>query len=99
MSSRYLPTEFAPLLLILGGCHPDSTRHSQSIEGTVQVLGIEGGCWVIETAEGRVQPLGLPTAFQREGLAVRATVTDPENVLTSCQVGVPKQIQTIEVRK
>jgi len=86
----------APLLLAMGACQQTEV---QRIEGTVHLLNIEGGCWVIETAEGRVQPLDLPQQYQREGLAVAARVRDVKDVLTSCQAGTLKQIEKIEERK
>jgi hypothetical protein len=99
MKHNYLPAEFAPLMLILSGCHPDAVNDAERIDGTVRLLNVEGGCWIIDTNEGRVQPLDLPAEFRREGLAVVVTLSDVKDVVTSCQAGVLKHIETIEERK
>ncbi|HTU64530.1 MAG TPA: hypothetical protein VMF52_01155 [Steroidobacteraceae bacterium] len=98
--------EFAPLLMILSGCHPDvpakparvvsPDQSVQRIIGTMHLLWIEGGCWVIETNTGRIQPLGLPEEFKLEGLVVRATVREARNVMTACQVGALRQVESME---
>lgn len=39
--------------------------------GTVRFVDVEGGCWVIETADRRLQPLDLPEEFMVDDLRVR----------------------------
>lgn len=61
----------------------------------VRQLGIEGGCWALETPAGRVQPLDLPAEFRRDGQRVLVVLEDAPGIMTTCQAGAPKRVLSI----
>ena len=69
-----------------------------AVEGTVRHLDVEGGCWVIETAQERVQPADLPERFRVDGLAVRVKLRDAPDLVSICQVGPLKYVDAVMVR-
>lgn len=94
-----------PILIALAACTshepgaPSLARSGETaeVEGTVRHVGVEGGCWIIETAQGRVQPVDLPERFRVDGLAVRVTLRDAPDRMSSCQVGTLKHVDAIAV--
>jgi hypothetical protein len=79
---------------------PEMARSGETpgVEGTVRHVGVEGGCWVIETAQGRVQPVDLPESFRVDGMAVRVTLRDAPDMMSVCQVGPLKHVDAITAR-
>lgn len=58
------------------------------IEGTVEYVGVEGGCWLIRGDDGTpYEPLGLPREFAEHGTRVLVVFSFPENMASICQVG------------
>lgn len=102
MKDQIVPTAAVALavLLLMTGCQlldsgeSLSTDESLSTEGTVRHLEIEGGCWAIETAGERYEPLNLPTDLREDGLRIRFEAEVLPDVATFCQVG-----PAIEVRE
>jgi len=92
-----------PILIALAACTshkpgaPALARSGETaeVEGTVRLVEIEGGCWIIETAQGRVQPVDLPERFRVDGLAVRVTLRDAPDTMSICQVGPLKHVEAI----
>jgi hypothetical protein len=95
-----------PILMALAACTadqpgaPTSARSGEpaAVEGTVRHVDVEGGCWIIETAQGRVQPVDLPERFRVDGLAVRVTLRDAPDLVSSCQVGPLKYVDAVTAR-
>lgn len=66
-------------------------------EGTVSHVAVEGGCWVIEDADGtRYEPLVLGSAYKVEGTRVRATLRPRPEMASVCQTGQIVEIVEIE---
>jgi hypothetical protein len=65
--------------------------------GTVRFVGIEGGCWALETDAGTYQPTSLPSGFQRDGLHVRLVVRGTR-LSSFCQIAQVVAVDTIEAR-
>jgi hypothetical protein len=92
-----------PLLIAIAACTadkpgaPEAARSGETpeVEGIVRHVGVEGGCWIIETAQGRVQPVDLPERFRVDGLAVRVTLRDAPDVMSICQVGTLKHVDAV----
>ncbi len=82
------------VLLLTTGCQLPDSGESLSTEGTVRHLEVEGGCWAIETAGERYEPLNLPTDLREDGLRIRFEAEVLPDVATFCQVG-----PAIEVRE
>ncbi|WP_129649403.1 hypothetical protein [Peristeroidobacter agariperforans] len=102
-----LPREaIAPILIALAACTagtpdaPISARSGQPtvVDGTVRYVAVEGGCWIIETAHERVQPVDLPERFRVDGKAVRVTLRDAPDMMSVCQVGPLKHVETMTAR-
>jgi hypothetical protein len=95
-----------PILIAIAACTadkpgaPSSARSGETaeVEGTVRHVAVEGGCWIIETAQGRVQPVDLPERFRVEGLAVRVTLRDAPDIVSVCQVGTLKHLDAVTAR-
>ena len=81
----------------------DVSPHRAAGEGTLagEVLGtvryepVEGGCWWIDLGRRRVEPIGLPTEFRRDGLTVAVRLEDAPDLASTCQVGELKKIASI----
>ena len=95
-----------PILIAIASCTadkpgaPSSARSGESaeVEGIVRHVAVEGGCWTIETAQGRVQPVELPERFRVDGMAVRVTLRDAPDVMSVCQLGPLKHLEAINPR-
>lgn len=64
------------------------------VTGTVRLRGIEGGCWVVETAGAPsriLEPIGLPEALRKDGQRVTLRVR-PFDGGTICMVGRPVEV-------
>lgn len=67
-------------------------------DGTVRHIEVEGGCWVIEAADGtRYEPLVLESAYQREGARVRARLQPRPEMMSVCQTGQMVDVLGIEL--
>lgn len=64
-------------------------------QGTIRFVDIEGGCWLIEAASERIQPLDLSREFMIDGLSVVFAVRDAPGVLTTCQAGIPMYVHSM----
>ena len=53
---------------------------------TVRFLGIEGGCWALETPAGTYEPTSLPAQFRRDGQRVYVVVRGTR-LASVCQIG------------
>jgi hypothetical protein len=90
------------MMMGLCACDPRSGATSQEPgrqDATVRFVQVETGCWVLETAEGRVQPVSLPEAFRRDGLAVEVVLRDAPDMMSACQVGPLKHVDHIAERR
>jgi hypothetical protein len=95
-----------PILIAIAACSadkpdaPTSARSGETaeVDGTVRKVDVEGGCWIIETSHGRVQPIDLAERYRVDGLAVRVTLRDAPDMMSVCQVGALKHVDAIAVR-
>jgi hypothetical protein len=70
-----------------------------AVDGVVQYVALEGGCWLIRATEGSLfLPMQLPTAFQRDGMAVSAELLPRDDVATICMIGTTVEILSIRAR-
>jgi hypothetical protein len=68
-----------------------------TIEGVVTKVPVEGGCWVIKTADGtQYEPTVLVEDLRVEGEKVRAVVVPRPNMTSVCMVGPMVEIVRIE---
>jgi hypothetical protein len=65
---------------------------------TVRFVDVEAGCWVLETASGRVQPVELAEEFRIDGLEVTVVLRDAPDMMSLCQVGPLKTVESIARR-
>lgn len=69
-----------------------------SLDGVVQFVDVEGGCWRIHGNNGvNYEPTNLPKDFQEDGLAVRFTAKEREDLVSTCQVG--RIIELIRIKR
>lgn len=64
-------------------------------EGVVRFIQVEGGCWAIDTADERLEPIGLPEEFRVDGLAISFTEEARPELASVCQVGRVIEIESI----
>ncbi|KPJ61703.1 MAG: hypothetical protein AMJ46_00285 [Latescibacteria bacterium DG_63] len=68
------------------------------MEGTVQFLDIEGGCWRIAGNDGvNYEPINLPEEFKEDGLAVRFKVKYRDDLVSICMVG--RIVELLSIRR
>ena len=102
-----LPTGFLWALLITAGAcrqpaaveEPVTPPDAVIVDGTVRFIAIEGGCWAISVgAQTQYEARGLPDAFKRSGLAVRAAVREPAQWGSYCMIGPVVDVLWIRAR-
>jgi len=65
--------------------------------GTVRYIGVEGGCWLIQTdAVTAYEPVNLPSNFKIDGLGVRFAAGPSEHG-SFCMVGRTVELDSIRV--
>ena len=93
---------FVVLLLLVSastGCNLSGDDQTFAVNGTVQFLEVEGGCWsILGTDSARYEPIKLPTEFRQDGLAVRAILTLRRDLVSVCQIGRIVEIVNISRR-
>ena|SRR5688572_7397190 len=90
---------FAAVLATAACDHPVPPAGNAIVsEGVVRFIDLEGGCWLIESPGERVQPIDLPREFRIDGLRVEFSVRDAPDVVTACQLGMPKYLSSIRRR-
>lgn len=73
-------------------------RKPVQFSGTVHHLPVEGGVYVIRTADGtQYRPNELPEEYRSEGLAVEVKALEHDDVLTKDMAG--QGIDLVEIRK
>ena len=85
MRHRFLGAAFAVLLLVPAAC--DLTDPDIDADGVVRFIQVEGGCWVIDSGDQRLEPINLSAEFQVDGLAVTFEATRRTDLASICQVG------------
>jgi hypothetical protein len=81
-------------LLSIGACGDEETGW---IEGIVEFVEVEGGCWQIEGNDGvSYEPINLPLEFQEHGLAVLFSAKHRGDLASTCMVG--KIVEILEIR-
>ena len=89
----------AALVAACGSQAPSSTAKPVTGEpATVRFVQIETGCWVLETKAGRVQPIELPESYRVDGLEVDVVLRDAPAMMSVCQVGPLKTVESIAKR-
>lgn len=68
------------------------------IDATVRFMEIEGGCWVLATADGRYEPVDLPASFRVDGKAVRVRLRAASELVTICMTGPLVHVDSISAR-
>jgi len=77
----------------------DSPSANAGVDAVVHYVNLEGGCWTITVDPNHVyQPLSLPAAFQKDGLAVRVDFKQRPDMASFCMVGPLIQILSISPR-
>ncbi len=99
MQTRLLPALLSMMAATACSVAPPETAADPGAAAqaaVVRYLGVEGGCWVLETPSGKVQPLELPAPLRRDGQRVVVVLADAPDVMTTCQAGPVKRIVSIK---
>ncbi len=75
---------------------PSRSSSSISVVGTIQFVNVEGGCYRLETPNGRSFEL-LGKFPKQNGLQVKVRGKLLQDVATICQVGQPLQVESVQV--
>ena len=62
-------------------------------DATIRYLPIEGGCWAVDVAGTRYEPVNLGSSFQVDGLRVRVVLHEEPGLMSVCMFG---QIVTLD---
>ncbi len=67
------------------------------VEGTVEFVDVEGGCWRIRANDGTsYEPMDLPREFAEDGIRVWVVFSFPKDLGSICQVGRLAEVEDIE---
>jgi hypothetical protein len=78
-----------------GATRPLAAGEILAGNATVRFVSIEGGCWALETAIGRYEPVALPAAYRTDGRAVYVVLRAAPPVSTTCMIAPLVVIDTI----
>jgi hypothetical protein len=82
----------------IGPASPLQVGQVLATDATVRFVDMEGGCWALDTPQGRYEPLELPTAYKRDGLAVAVVLRGPAGGATICQMAPLALVDSIRTR-
>jgi hypothetical protein len=71
---------------------------ANEVDGTVEFVELEGGCWAIKVGDVYNQPTNLSSEFQQDGLAVRVRLERQENMASICMIGPIVRVVSIRLR-
>ena len=88
-------------LILSLGCHKMGALQSDEIRvtGTVQRIGVEGGCWVLEASDGtryELRPAQAPPEVLRDGARAVLVLKKRIDLMSICQVGQIVDVQRVE---
>ncbi len=94
--ARFLFLAVASLAAL--SCIPTENRPELvSITGTVRQVDVDGGCWCIQSAEGKLFEItNLPDEYRSNGLAIRARIAIRQDLASTCMVGEIADVVVIE---
>jgi len=75
---------------------PARSSSSISVVGTIQFVNVEGGCYRLETANGRSFEL-VGKFPKKDGLQVKVRGKLLQDAATICQVGQPLRVESVQV--
>jgi hypothetical protein len=86
-------------LLVLVACGAGDRRESViTTAGTIEFQDVEGGAWLVRTAEGTAyRPLNLPAEFERVGARVEVRLVERRDVVGIPLPGVPADLLGISL--
>jgi hypothetical protein len=87
MGMRIRALSFAVLAVLATGTSCGITTPDLDDVGTVELIDIEGGCWVIQTSDAVYEPINLPSEMRTDGLSVSFEATERDDLASICQVG------------
>ena len=78
----------ACFMICLGVCSCFDEDETVTLEGIVQFVEVEGGCWRIAGDDGAsYEPINLSEEFQEDGLRVRFRAKYRTDLVSRCMVG------------
>jgi hypothetical protein len=80
-----------------GGKEEMAPRQESEILATVRFNPVEGGCWILESSSGAMEPTTLDEPFRKENLRVAIRVTPLPSAATICQAGRVVRIDSIRI--
>ena len=104
-ATRTARVTLLPLLLLATGtvsrCElsTDSSTGELHLAGTVRFLESEGGCWRLESDDGRryeLDPAQAPPAVLRDGARVRLLAQPSEDPRGVCRSAMPVDVRRVE---
>lgn len=67
-------------------------------DAVVRYVGLEGGCWSLDTPQGSYGPAGLPTQYRVDGLPVYVVMRADTGVISLCMMGPLVSLDSIRAR-
>ncbi len=56
-------------------------------EGVVRFVDVEGGCWVIDVGQARLEPINLPEELRVDGIRIVFEAEERQDLVSTCQLG------------
>jgi len=73
-------------------------RDFRTLDATVRYVGVEGGCWLLETPDQRFN-VQLDPSFQVNGAQVTAVVEPLPDAISICQIGPMARVERITFKR
>jgi hypothetical protein len=69
----------------------------RKVAGTIRLLDVEDGCWVIDIGDRRLEAINLDARYKVDGLPVSAAVRAENDRTTICAVG--QMVSIVDISK
>jgi hypothetical protein len=91
-----LLTLFAVVIAVVAYMGGIAVRHRyfRTLDATIRFVGVEGGCWLLETPDQRFN-VRLEKPFQIDGARVAAVVEPQPDAISTCQIGPVARVESI----
>lgn len=96
MSSRVFRAALIAMGLVVAGCGIAGSNLQE--DGVVRFVDVEGGCWVIDVGDIRLEPINLTEKFRTDGLLVSFVAEKRTDLVSYCMVGRIVELSSIRVR-
>ncbi len=77
---------------------PLGANQTLATDAVVRYVGLEGGCWALDTPQGSYEATGLASQYRVDGLAVHVVMRGDTGLVSICMIGPLVSLDSIRAR-